>query len=270
MLPKNDAEFLAERFPAHQVQMEGGALCVVIPNFPMPGGLNVSAADLLLRLMPGYPDLAPDMWWFDPMSAGATVRSSPRPRRVNTISAACGRDGAAISTPDSGALGSTASRVTSRSSGGSWPRPHGWRPCHDGDPRRPQRACRRTRSCCGRAARDSWSASRSRCGAVRRDPAARPARHLGSGYRICRSAVRWHGTDVRRVHSSVGRGRRGGAVADLATYSSRRGCGPYAQSPRRGRGSPDRRPFPHSRRRGLVCLHDRLAATGGLQFHRPT
>ena len=66
MLPSNDAAFLQERAPNHQVQSDGGALCVLIPGLAMPGGLSVAASDLLLRLMPGYPDVAPDMWWFDP------------------------------------------------------------------------------------------------------------------------------------------------------------------------------------------------------------
>jgi len=38
--------------------------CVVLHDFPLPSGLNVSTSDLLLRLSPGYPDVPPDMWWF--------------------------------------------------------------------------------------------------------------------------------------------------------------------------------------------------------------
>ena len=40
--------------------------CVVIPGFPLPSGFSRTTADLLLRLPAGYPDLPPDMWWFDP------------------------------------------------------------------------------------------------------------------------------------------------------------------------------------------------------------
>ena len=40
--------------------------CVVIPMLPIPAGLTVGVADLLLRLAPGYPDVPPDMWWFNP------------------------------------------------------------------------------------------------------------------------------------------------------------------------------------------------------------
>ena len=41
-------------------------ICVVLPNFQLPGGFSLNASDLLLRLSPGYPDVPPDMWWFCP------------------------------------------------------------------------------------------------------------------------------------------------------------------------------------------------------------
>lgn len=65
MLPSLDVEYLT-RFPGHTVSMDGGMICIVIPNFLLPPGLNRQTADLLLRLAPGYPDIPPDMWWFDP------------------------------------------------------------------------------------------------------------------------------------------------------------------------------------------------------------
>ena len=41
-------------------------VCLVITAFPLPHGYDRASADLLLRLHPGYPDVPPDMWWFDP------------------------------------------------------------------------------------------------------------------------------------------------------------------------------------------------------------
>ena len=35
-------------------------------GFVCPAGFDPEKADLLLRLQPGYPDVPPDMWWFDP------------------------------------------------------------------------------------------------------------------------------------------------------------------------------------------------------------
>jgi hypothetical protein len=66
MLPPIDAEYIGKRSPAHRVSAEGGMVCVILPDFPLPPGLNVDRADLLLRLPAGYPDAAPDMWWFNP------------------------------------------------------------------------------------------------------------------------------------------------------------------------------------------------------------
>jgi hypothetical protein len=40
--------------------------CVVLPEFCLPPGFDRPRSDLLLRFNPGYPDVPPDMWWFDP------------------------------------------------------------------------------------------------------------------------------------------------------------------------------------------------------------
>jgi len=66
MLPPADTQYLNERAPGHAVSSEAGMTCVVIPRFDLPAGLTRRASDLLLRLSPGYPDIPPDMWWFDP------------------------------------------------------------------------------------------------------------------------------------------------------------------------------------------------------------
>lgn len=71
MLPADDRAYLAERFPGFTEAVEGGMLCVVLPNFPLPDGLTPAQADLLLRLAPGYPEVQPDMWWFEPAARKA-------------------------------------------------------------------------------------------------------------------------------------------------------------------------------------------------------
>ena len=65
-LPVTDATYLAERGTQHSVTTEGGTVCVVLPAVPLPEGYDRPHSDLLLRLSPGYPDVHPDMWWFDP------------------------------------------------------------------------------------------------------------------------------------------------------------------------------------------------------------
>lgn len=66
VLPERDLGFLAERNIPYQLTEEAGMLCLVISNWKLPPGYNQPVADLLIRLQPGYPDLPPDMWWFDP------------------------------------------------------------------------------------------------------------------------------------------------------------------------------------------------------------
>lgn len=65
-LPENDTAYLNERGITHEVVNESGMTCVVLPRWPLPAGFDHEAADLLIRLSAGYPDVHPDMWWFDP------------------------------------------------------------------------------------------------------------------------------------------------------------------------------------------------------------
>lgn len=66
MLPTEDRDCLAARDFQYIEAVESGMTCVVLRDFPLPEGLWPVRSDLLLRLAPGYPDVAPDMWWFDP------------------------------------------------------------------------------------------------------------------------------------------------------------------------------------------------------------
>ena len=78
MLPAPDAAFLTERSFEYSTSVEGGAVCVVVLRLALPPGYNVQEADLLVRLPTGYPDLPPDMWWFDP----AVLRADGREIRA--------------------------------------------------------------------------------------------------------------------------------------------------------------------------------------------
>lgn len=65
-LPASDQTYLNERGTPFAVSQEAGMTCVVLSGYELPDGFNRSNADLLLRLNAGYPDVPPDMWWFDP------------------------------------------------------------------------------------------------------------------------------------------------------------------------------------------------------------
>jgi len=66
MLPTHDLAHLQERYPGHSVELSGNMICVTVAAFTLGQGFTEPAADLLLRLAPGYPDVPPDMWWFAP------------------------------------------------------------------------------------------------------------------------------------------------------------------------------------------------------------
>lgn len=65
-LPSSDISRLEERGLHFTVELEANMTCVVFPGFSLPIGYDVQQADLLLRLSPGFPDVPPDMWWFNP------------------------------------------------------------------------------------------------------------------------------------------------------------------------------------------------------------
>jgi Prokaryotic E2 family E len=66
LLPLGDAKYLSDRNVTHLVVPEANMTCILLRDFSLPPGYNLTRSDLLLRLSPGYPDVAPDMWWFDP------------------------------------------------------------------------------------------------------------------------------------------------------------------------------------------------------------
>lgn len=60
-----------------EVVSEGGMTCVLLRQWSLPAGFDRELVDLLLRLSPGYPDVHPDMWWFDPPVRLADGRPLP-------------------------------------------------------------------------------------------------------------------------------------------------------------------------------------------------
>lgn len=76
-LPKVDIEYLNERGIDYELADDSGMACLIFRSWPLPPGYDIEAADLLLRLSPGYPDVNPDMWWFDPPVRLADGSSPP-------------------------------------------------------------------------------------------------------------------------------------------------------------------------------------------------
>ena len=83
-LPQSDIAYLTERGVAHKIATESGMTCVVMPQWPLPSGLDRDAVDLLVRLSAGYPDIPPDMWWFSPPVHLANGEALPATNVVET------------------------------------------------------------------------------------------------------------------------------------------------------------------------------------------
>lgn len=79
MLPQHDVTCLAERGLKYSVSTEANMTCVVFQGYRLPAGYDREQADLLVRLNPGFPDVQPDMWWFDPavrLKDGRSVKAT--------------------------------------------------------------------------------------------------------------------------------------------------------------------------------------------------
>lgn len=78
MLPAEEIEHLERLGLEYQVQAEAGVICVVIQGYELPPGYTPDVVDLLLRLPQGFPDVAPDMWWTDPVVEYASGGTPPQ------------------------------------------------------------------------------------------------------------------------------------------------------------------------------------------------
>jgi hypothetical protein len=78
-LPEHDVQYLAEREITYEIVIDAGMVCVLLPNWKLPDGLNLAETTVLLRLAAGYPDVAPDMWWCSPavrQADGSIIRAT--------------------------------------------------------------------------------------------------------------------------------------------------------------------------------------------------
>jgi len=65
-LPAEDIEWLESQKLPYELVSEGGALRVVVHNFPIPTGYNLATVTANVRIEPGYPDTQIDMVYFYP------------------------------------------------------------------------------------------------------------------------------------------------------------------------------------------------------------
>jgi Prokaryotic E2 family E len=68
VLPPDDIKYLEDRLGngSYSIVTEANMTCIVFKDYRLPAGFDHEKSDLLIRLNAGYPDVPPDMWWFDP------------------------------------------------------------------------------------------------------------------------------------------------------------------------------------------------------------
>lgn len=79
-LQEEDTEYLDAKGLPWETLVEGGALWLLLHEWPLPDGYTTGAVSVALRLT-GYPSGALDMVWFSP----AVVRSDGGPIRATSV-----------------------------------------------------------------------------------------------------------------------------------------------------------------------------------------
>jgi hypothetical protein len=67
LLAAADIAALRERGLGFEVRVEGTTVCIVIRDWPLPGGFDRETVDVLIRLPNLWPETKPDMFWVSPV-----------------------------------------------------------------------------------------------------------------------------------------------------------------------------------------------------------
>ena len=73
-LPAEDMDWLEGRDSPFELVADGGAMRVVLYDFPLPAGYTANTVTAQVRIEPGYPDVQIDMVWFTPALALSSGR----------------------------------------------------------------------------------------------------------------------------------------------------------------------------------------------------
>lgn len=83
-----DRDFLTRKGYRFETFDEGPMLALVIRDFQLPPGYQISQTSLLILLPGGFPEAAPDMWWCDPW---VRMANGADPLNANVIQQIGGR-----------------------------------------------------------------------------------------------------------------------------------------------------------------------------------
>ena len=80
-LPEDDIQHLNAKGFRYEVRQNGGEILVFIHDYPLPACYTPASCTLLVRLLPGYPNTNPDMFWTTP-GVRLTTGSAPAAAEV--------------------------------------------------------------------------------------------------------------------------------------------------------------------------------------------
>jgi hypothetical protein len=82
VLPEDDIQYLIGKGLKYDVRQNGGEIFVLIHEYPLPPCYTPASCTLLLKLLPGYPNTNPDMFWTTP---GIRLASGSPPAAAEVI-----------------------------------------------------------------------------------------------------------------------------------------------------------------------------------------
>jgi hypothetical protein len=78
-LPAADVAYLQTKSIAYEEVVEGGQKAIILKSYGLPAArFDAGKADILILLPPGYPDVAPDMFYLMPWVRLAVVNRYPK------------------------------------------------------------------------------------------------------------------------------------------------------------------------------------------------
>lgn len=83
-LPEIDREYLIEKGYQFEEKVDANRIGLIIRNWILPDGkYNLQMSDLLILIPNGYPEVRPDMWYFNPVILLAPANRPARQTQAN-------------------------------------------------------------------------------------------------------------------------------------------------------------------------------------------
>lgn len=82
LLPEDDVRYLNAKGLKYEVRQNSGETLVLIHDYALPSCYAPASCTLLIRLLPGYPNTNPDMFWTTP---GVRLATGAAPAAADVI-----------------------------------------------------------------------------------------------------------------------------------------------------------------------------------------